>query len=134
MITQERFDELVRQAERGGNYIPEAIKAAAHESIVAERAKYAELKEAAGTLAGAFFRLDKYGYIQTNNDEEEGQCKHWRDIGRRAMDQIRSILNRTAHPPTAEPLAEVRPFEPHDQLFPGEHYQPAPDRKQPGQS
>lgn len=51
-----------------------------------------ELEEAANTLAGVFWRLERYGYIQTFDEAEEGQCAHWKAIGHEAMEEVRRLL------------------------------------------
>jgi hypothetical protein len=71
MISQKRFEELVKLAERakkeGGMYIHEAISLAVHESIAVEQAKNAELLKAARLalpLMEKFF-LAKQGKAKT---------------------------------------------------------------------
>lgn len=44
MISQQRFEELVELAKRGGLHINEAIKLAVHESLEIERAKFKSIK------------------------------------------------------------------------------------------
>jgi len=42
-------------------------------------------------LAGVLFRLEKYGYIGYEvDDDERDQCDHWRAIGRLAVDMARA--------------------------------------------
>ena len=43
MISQQRFDELVAMANKGGLHVREAVKLAAHESIESERAIFSDL-------------------------------------------------------------------------------------------
>lgn len=41
-------------------------------------------------LAGVLWRLEKYGYIGNEvDDDERGQCDHWREIGRLAVEVAR---------------------------------------------
>ena len=49
------------------------------------------LEEEAVTLAKAVLLLDKYGFIQTYDEEEEGQCAHFREIAMRAARNIQQL-------------------------------------------
>ena len=41
-------------------------------------------------LAGVLWRLEEYGYIGYEvDDDERGQCDHWREIGRQAVEIAR---------------------------------------------
>ena len=59
---------------------------------IEQEEKSKELAEAAALLAGAVWRLSEYGYIQTFDESEEGQCAHWRDIAADAVTEIRRLL------------------------------------------
>ena len=44
-------------------------------------------------LAGVLWRLEEYGYIGHEvEDDERGQCDHWREIGRQAVELARSTI------------------------------------------
>jgi hypothetical protein len=55
MISQQRFDELVAMANKGGLHVREAINLAAHESVEVERARFFDLV-AAGHLKRVCFK------------------------------------------------------------------------------
>lgn len=64
----------------------------AYEIVIEQEEKTQALAEAAALLAGAVWRMNKYGYIQTFDESEEGQCNHWRDIAVDAVEKIRGLL------------------------------------------
>lgn len=54
----------------------------------------AEREENAHDLAGAYWRLEKCGFICTHNaddPEHEAEAEHWKSIADRAMEAIRKI-------------------------------------------
>lgn len=59
---------------------------------IEQEEKSKELAEAADLLAGVVWRLGEYGYIQTFDESEQGQCDHWRDIASDAVAEVRRLL------------------------------------------
>lgn len=62
-----------------------------HHACDCREARMRELEDAAKILAGAYFRMEKYDYIGTNDVEEESQCEHFRVIAHQAMQTIRRL-------------------------------------------
>ena len=63
-------------------------------------------------LAGVLWRLEEYGYIcREVDDDERGQCDHWREIGRQAVAQARRSKREASNAEvTGAPLA-ARPVD-----------------------
>lgn len=61
--------------------------------ISALTADLAEAREDIQTLAGAFWRLDFRGWIDTYYDGDEEECYHIRDIGRLIVDKVRTAID-----------------------------------------
>ena len=56
---------------------------------------YDELLKIAVELSGAYWRLEKYGFVCSHNaddPENEAQAEHWRRIANEATDRIRQIV------------------------------------------
>lgn len=52
-----------------------------------------ELKEQLNIAAGLLFRLEKYGYINTYDDESQSQVDHFRGIGMQVVKDARRLLD-----------------------------------------
>jgi hypothetical protein len=71
------------------------VRFAERERIEQEE-KSKALAEASALLAGAVWRMNEYGYIQTFEKAEEDHCAHWRDIAIDAVVDIRKLLSPNA--------------------------------------
>ena len=53
------------------------------------------LEEEAIQLSKAVLLLDKYGFIQTFDEESEGQCAHFREIAMRSARNIQKLATES---------------------------------------
>jgi hypothetical protein len=60
--------------------------------------KFKQMELAAADLAGAVWRLNKYGYIGTFDDYDEAKCAHWLEIAMRAVEVLRPGLLKEKSP------------------------------------
>ena len=58
------------------------------------------MRECLQTLAGAFWRLERKGWISAHEDDDSGDCDHIRDVARGAVAEAHRLLDALAAAPT----------------------------------